>query len=73
MLSFEKNTHRTSYKRYFFRTATIKDYSVMIDRKKVFDQPVKNDRRTYNNVRNMEMNTQQAVYYIMFISKMIIK
>ena len=41
--------------------------------KKVFDQPVKNDRRTYNNVRNMEMNTQQAVYYIMFISKMIIK
>ena len=28
----------------------IKDYDVMIDRQNVFDQPVKNDLRTYDNM-----------------------
>ena len=28
----------------------IKDYNVMIDGKNVFDQPVKNDKVTYENI-----------------------
>ena len=34
----------------FFPTVEIKDYSVMIDRKNLFDQPVKNDWVIYNNL-----------------------
>ena len=29
--SLEKNAHRTSYKRYFCPTLTIKDYNIMVD------------------------------------------
>ena len=38
VLSFENNVYRTSYKRYFLKFLTIKDYSVMIVRKEFFDQ-----------------------------------
>ena len=38
VLSFENNVYRTSYKRYFLKSLTIKDYSVMIVRKEFFDQ-----------------------------------
>ena len=48
---FENNTHRTGYKRYFLPTVRIKDYKVMIDGKDFFDQPIKNDQRTYYNIR----------------------
>ena len=53
VLSFENDVHRKSYKRYFFPTVEIKDYNVMIDEKKFFDQPVKNDLRTYENIRKI--------------------
>ena len=36
------------YKQYFFPTVEIKDYYVMIDGRNFFDQPVKNDLRTYD-------------------------
>ena len=35
----------------FFPTVEIKDYNVKIDGKNLFDQPVKNDVRTYDNIR----------------------
>ena len=31
----------------------IKDYNVMIDGKKFFDQPIKNYKTTYNNIRKI--------------------
>ena len=31
----------------------IKDYNVMIDGQNIFDQPVKNNLRTYNNIRKI--------------------
>ena len=34
-------------------TAEIKDYNVMIDGKKLFDQQVKNDLITHKNIRNI--------------------
>ena len=39
-LSFESDEHRTSYKQYFLPTVEIKDYNIMIDGIKFFDQPV---------------------------------
>ena len=37
----------------FFLTVEIKDYNVMIDEKNDFDQPVKNDLITYENIRKI--------------------
>ena len=31
----------------------IKDYNVMIDRKNVFNQTIKNDLKTYDNIRKI--------------------
>ena len=40
-------------RRYFFPNVEIKDYNVMIDGKNFFDQPVKNDKVTYENIRKI--------------------
>ena len=37
----------------FFPTVTTKDYNVMIDEKIFFDQPVKNDRKIYDNIKQI--------------------
>ena len=49
VLSFEKDAHWRSHKRYFLATVEITDYSVMIDRKILFHLLVKkeNDLITY--------------------------
>ena len=49
-LSFENNTGRTSYKQYYLPRIEIKNYNVMIDGQKFFDQPIQNDPRTYDNI-----------------------
>ena len=46
VLAFEKDAQRISKKRYYIPSVEIKDYNVMIDGKKVFDQPVKYDKVT---------------------------
>ena len=56
MLAFEHdndNDWRISNKRYYIPNVEIKDYNVMIDGKNFFDQPVKNDKVTYENIRKI--------------------
>ena len=53
MLGFENDEQRTSNKRYYIPNVEIKDYNVMIDGKNFFDQPVKNDKVTYENIRKI--------------------
>ena len=53
VLLFENGAHWTSYKWFFLPTVETKDYSAMIDRKDFFDQPIKNNQRTYDNVRKI--------------------
>ena len=58
MLAFEhynNNDWRRSNKRYYISNVEIKDYNVMIDGKNVFDQPVKNDKVTYENIRRIAL------------------
>ena len=62
VLLFENNAHRTNYNRYFFSTVKIKYYKVMIDRKNLLDQPVKNNIRTNNNIQKIA--TSQGDDYI---------
>ena len=49
VLAFQDDAKRISRKRYI-PNVEIKDYNVMIDGKNFFDQPVKNDKVTYENI-----------------------
>ena len=53
VLAFENDAQRTSSKRYYLPSVEIKDYNVMIDGKNFFDQPIKNDKITYENIRKI--------------------
>ena len=53
MLACEKDDQRTSYKRYYISNVEIKDYNVMIDGKSLFDQPINNMIKTFENIRNI--------------------
>ena len=53
VLAFENDEQRISNKRYYIPNVEIKDYNVMIDGKNFFDQPVKNDKVTYENIRKI--------------------
>ena len=62
VLSFEDINIRESYKRYFLPTVEIKDYNVMIDGRHVFNQPAKNDLKTYESIQKLA--TGQSDDYI---------
>ena len=50
ILSFENNTNTTVCIKYYLQTVEIKKYNVMIDEQKFFDQSVKNNLITYDNI-----------------------
>ena len=52
-MSFKDDDGRETHKRYYLPTVEIKDFNVMIDGRNFFDQPIKNDLRTYNNIRKI--------------------
>ena len=53
VLTFENDAQITSNKTYYLPNVEIKDYDVMIDGKNFFDQPVKNNKVTYENIRKI--------------------
>ena len=53
VLSFENKDDRTVHTKYYLPAAEIKDYNVMIDGQNLFAQPVKNDVRTFDNIRKI--------------------
>ena len=71
ILSFENDAQRKSKKRYI-PNVEIKDYNVMIEGKSFFDQPVKNDKVTYENIRKIatgqgdDYKTNCSLDYIYF-------
>ena len=50
LLSFENESQRTSYKRCYLLARKIRNYNVMIDGQSFFDQPIRNDLVTYDNI-----------------------
>ena len=46
LLLFENEEDRTSFSKYYVPKVEIKDFNVLIDRKRVFDVPVKKQRRS---------------------------
>ena len=53
VLAFENDDQRISNKRYDFPNVEIKDCNVVIDGKNLFDQPIKNYKVTYRNIRKI--------------------
>ena len=53
VLAFENDAERTNNKRYCLRSVEIKNFNVIIDGKLFFDQRVKNDEITYENIRKI--------------------
>ena len=53
VLAFEGDTQRTSHSGYCLPNVEIKDYNIMINGENVFDQPIKNKKTTYENIRKI--------------------
>ena len=53
VLAFGNDTQRTSTKVYYLPNVEIKDYDIMINGENFFDQPVKDNKVTYENIRKI--------------------
>ena len=53
VLAFENDDDRTSDDKYYLPTVEIKDYNIMINGENFFDQPIKNNKVTYENIRKI--------------------
>ena len=53
VLAFENDTQRKNSKGYYLPNVKIKDYNIMINGKYFFDQPVKNNKVTYESIRKI--------------------
>ena len=53
VLVFENDNHRRSDERYYLPTVEIKDYNIVINGENFFDQPIKNNKITYDNIRKI--------------------
>ena len=53
VLAFENDTQRTSHSGYYLPNVEIKNYNVMINGENFFDQPIKNNKVTYESIRKI--------------------
>ena len=53
VLAFENDEDRTSHNYYYLPNVELKDYNSMINGENVFDQPIKNNKVTYENIRKL--------------------
>ena len=51
--AFENGTQRIVHSCYYLPNVEIKDYNVMINGEKCFDQPIKDPKVTYENIRKI--------------------
>ena len=54
-MSVKDDDSRESHNQYHLPTVQIKDYNVIIDGRNFFDQPIKNDLKTYDNIKKIVM------------------
>ena len=53
VLAFENDTQRTSHCNCYLPNVEIKNYNIMINGENLFDQPIKNNKVTYENIRKI--------------------
>ena len=68
VLLFENTPDRTVHTKYYLRTVEIKDYNVLIDGKNSFDQLVKNNLRTYDNIEKILLDYNHFSRYYKMIA-----
>ena len=70
VLSFENESHRTSFSKYCVPKVEVKDFNVLIDGKNVFDVPVKNKEEAFEKIisigRNNDYTTGNLLDYEYF-------
>ena len=52
-MSFENENGRTSHSEYYLQKVEIKDYNLNIDGNSFLYQPINNDTKTHENIRNI--------------------
>ena len=60
VLAFENMRKEQVIKKCYLPNVEIKNYNVMIDGKNFFDQPIKNDKVTYENIRKIATGRQDG-------------
>ena len=53
ILAYKNDTQRTSAKGYYLPNIEIRNYNVMSNGENFFDQPIKNNKVTYENIRKI--------------------
>ena len=53
VLAFEDDAQRTTHDSYYLPAVEIKDYNIIINAENFFDQPIKNNKITYENIRKI--------------------
>ena len=53
VLTFENDTQRTSHFGYYLPNIELKNYNVIVNGENFFDQPIKNNKVTYENIRKI--------------------
>ena len=53
VLAFEGDAQRIVHTGHYLRDVEIKDYNIMINGENFFDQPIKNNKATYENIRKI--------------------
>ena len=53
VLAFENDAQRTSHSGFYLPIVKLKDYNIIINGENVFDQPIKNNKVTYENIRKI--------------------
>ena len=77
VLVFENDDDRTSDSQYYLPTVEIKDYNIVNNGENFFDQPIKNNKVTYDNIRKIatgqgdDYTTGCLLDYPYFIKKLI--
>ena len=51
--AFKNDTERTSHSGYYLPNVEIKNYNIMFNRENFFDQPIKNNKVAYENIRKI--------------------
>ena len=58
VLAFENDDDRKSHSDYYLPNVEIKDYNIIINGENFFDQPMKNNKVTYENIRKIAIGQE---------------
>ena len=67
VLRFENDTQRISAEGYYLPNVEIKDYNIMINGENFFDQPVRDNKVTYENIRKLLLINEMITQLVVFI------